>query len=400
MPSSPDTPQVAQAPDPGAPEDTMAHDAKVARAAFVAMPIAAFLLDDEARIVLHTRRAGRLYHHLAAEPGAGLEGIEFSKLTHLDTGALHRALRASVSSGQVSLPMNDAHRVDVAKDVTFHLSLMRIEGVRQQLHMLSQDHLRASATALQNANQMREQASTRGQHLEAHITSLQNSVMSMETFAHAASHDLKSPINALSGLLDLFGQKFGADLPDAATPYLIHMQNAVVQMDALTTKLLAHAQSSAAPMTMSRVNLHEAVDIALNLLDPRLRGKAQDISLTGPEVDLMAEPTMLQILLGNLVTNALKHGDVDRPLRIQLVTRADGTGAALSVTDSGTGFAPDQADAIFAPFARLNTDVQGSGLGLATCAEICRRHNWEISAASDGRSGAKFNIRFPAVLQL
>ncbi|MEO0503471.1 MAG: HAMP domain-containing sensor histidine kinase, partial [Pseudomonadota bacterium] len=311
-----------------------------------------------------------------------------------------RALRASVSSGQVTLPMNDAHRVDMAKDVTFHLSLMRIEGVRQQLHMLSQDHLRASATALQTANQMREQASTRGQHLEAHITSLQNSVMSMETFAHAASHDLKSPINALSGLLDLFGQKFGADLPDTAQSYLIHMQNAVVQMDALTTKLLAHAQSSAAPMTMSKVNLHEAVDIALNLLDPRLRGKAQDISLTGPDVDLMAEPTMLQILLGNLVTNALKHRDVDRPLRIQLVTRTDGTSAALSVTDSGTGFAPDQADAIFAPFTRLNTDIKGSGLGLATCAEICRRHNWDITAASDGRSGAKFNIRFPAVLQL
>lgn len=382
--------------DPAA-ADLSAED-RIARAAFVAMPIAAFLLDDEARIVLHTRRAGRLYHDMTGQPGSGLTGVDFAHLTHLDTGGLFRALRVSISSGLITLPMKDAHRVKVPKDVTFHLSLMRIEGVRRQLYMLSQDHLRASATALQNANQMREKETSRGQHLEAHISTLQSSVMSMETFAHAASHDLKSPINALGSLLNLFCSKYAADLPSDAQPYLEHMQSAVVQMDALTTKLMTHAKSAAAPLKMRRVRVQDAIQTALAGLDPDALAQAQDITVDGPAIDVMAEPTMLQVLMGNLLSNALKHGRADHPLDITLMTEAAGDGAMLTVTDTGTGFAPDQAQAIFAPFLRLKPDVQGSGVGLATCTEICRRHNWGISARSDGETGATFTIRFPRVL--
>ncbi|WP_299693108.1 HAMP domain-containing sensor histidine kinase [uncultured Tateyamaria sp.] len=397
---SPDTARSGVGAAEEAPEHSLLYEAKVARAAFVAMPSAAFLLDDAARIVLHTRRAGRLYPHQDAQHDTGLEGIAFWQLTHLDEPDLRRALRNAISSGLITLPMNNPHRVDVPKDVTFHLSLMRIKGVRRQLYMLSQDHLRASATALQTANMMREQESNRGLHLEAHISTLQNSVMSMETFANAASHDLKTPINALSGLLELFCAKFENDLPPEAEPYLKHMQGAVVQMDALTTKLMAHAQSSAAPMEMRQIHLNDTVQSVLDLLDPALRDNAEDIALSGPKFDLMAEPTMLHILLGNIVSNALKHGHADRPLRITLTTEVTGTSAVLRISDTGTGFAPDQNRAIFTPFTRLKSNVQGSGLGLATCAEICRRHNWDISAVSDGQSGATFKITFPTILKV
>ncbi len=375
-------------------------DARIARAAFVAMPIAAFLLDDAGRIVLHTRRAGRVYHHKATQPQSGLEGIRFSELTHLDDDGLRKAFRAAISSGQITLPMNDAHRVGVPKDVTFHLSLMRIEGVNRQLHMLSQDQLGASVAALQTANMMREQETHRGMHLEAHINTLKDSVLSMETFANAASHDLRSPINVLGSLLDLFKSRYAADLPETALPYLDHMEDAVARMEALTSKLLAHAQSSAAPMEMTRVDLHEAIASVLDLLDPTLRTGAEAITQSGPPVRVMAELTMLHILLGNIVSNALKHAAQDRPLRVDLVTQAHEAGAILSITDTGTGFPSAQANSIFAPFRRLKTEVQGTGLGLATCAEICRRHGWDISAHSDGANGATFRIRFPATLKI
>lgn len=394
----------ASTPDAGsasrATGDPVQYEAKLARAAFVAMPIAAFLLHADGRIVLHTRRAGRVYHHTAVQPGTGLEGIDFSELTHLDTDGLRQVLRASVSSGQVTLPMNDAHRGGKAKDVAFHLSLMRIEGVRDQLFMLSQDHLRASATALQNANLMRAQESDRGLHLQAHINTLQSSVLSMETFANAASHDLKTPINALSGLLDLFRSTFGPDLPAEAQPYLDHMQNAVARMDVLTSKLLAHAQSSTAPMELHKVSLAETIRSVIDQLEPDLRATAQEIAVNGPDFDVMAEPTMLQILLGNVIGNALKHRQADQPLHVTLQIREDGPGALLTIADTGTGFDPSQAKTIFEPFVRLKPDIQGSGMGLATCAEICQRHKWDIAATSDGQSGATFTIRFPAVLRL
>ena len=399
-PLSPDATHTGSGSDKEAPEDQILYEAKIARAAFVAMPSAAFLLDDEARIVLHTRRAGRLYPHPDAQEGGNLKGIAFAHLTHLEAAALPQMLRNSVSSGVVTLPMRNPHRVNVPKEVTFHLSLMRIKGVRRQLYMLSQDHLRASATALQTANLMREKESNRGLHLEAHISTLQNSVMSMETFANAASHDLKTPINALHGLLDLFGTKFGDGLPDKAHEYLDHMKGAVDQMNALTSKLMAHAQSAAAPMDVRRVQLSDAVQTVLDQLDPELRKNAQDITLRGPQFNVMAEPTMIHILLSNIINNALKHAHPERALHIALTTRISGAGAELTISDTGTGFAPEQKAAIFAPFTRLKSDVQGAGLGLATCAEICRRHNWDVSATSDGETGAELTIKFPAVLQV
>ena len=109
---------------------------------------------------------------------------------------------------------------------------------------------------------------------------------------------------------------------------------------------------------------------------------------------------MLHILLGNIVSNALEHAAQDRPLRVDLVTQAHEVGAILSITDTGTGFPSEQANSIFAPFRRHKTEVQGTGLGHATCAEICRRHGWDISAHSDGANGATFRIRFPATLKI
>ena len=378
-------PQADRPATPVAPVTAPAADtARIARAAFVAMPITAFMLDDAGHPVLHTRQAERRDHHRSKTPGSGQEGVPFSDLTHYDHTALLRAIRSAVSSGMITLPMHDVHRINVLKDVTFHLSLMRIEGITRKLYMLSQDHLRARASALQVANQMREHAITRGQKLEAHIADLQDSFTAMETLAQAISHDLKSPINKLSSLLNMFHGKYAGRLPSDAVPYLEHMQAAVVQMETLTTKLRAHAQSAAAPLHMQLVGLHGAVRAVIDLLDAETRALEQDIALSDPKVAVMAEPALLQTLLGNLLTNALKHGRSEHALRIEIVTRLQGVGATLAFTDTGTGFEPDQSEAIFAPFLRLNPTADGSGQGLATGAEPCRRHNWEVSARTGG----------------
>ena len=65
---------------------------------------------------------------------------------------------------------------------------------------------------------------------------------------------------------------------------------------------------------------------------------------------------------------------------------------SLTITDNGSGFPPGASEAIFLPFRRLNKKVEGTGSGLATCREVCRRHGWTITAHSDGQSGAVFEV--------
>ena len=380
---------------PGSPDPE--NDAKIALAAFSAMPMSAFLVDAQGDLVLHTSRAA---HRFAGMPDVddAPRTIPFSRLTGLETGTLLDRLRASLPRGHISLPMRVAGATQDAKAMPFHLSLLRHNGVRQPCYMLAQDLISAGADALRVAHDLRKREVENVAALQEHLTELQRALLSMETFANAASHDLRTPINAITGLLDLFIRKFGADLPETAGTYLGHIQRAADQLDSITDTLLTHARSAAAPLELQKLSMRSAVQQAVDGLAPRLRLLASGISVQGPDLQIMADPALLRILLDNLVSNALKHGVADRTLTVMITSTLEGAGATLEIADTGRGFDPTKAQAIFAPFQKLDSERDGTGIGLSTCDEICKRHGWRVNAASDGQSGAQFSVRFPSVL--
>lgn len=380
--------------------ETQAFEARLARAAYLSVPTASFILDAECTILIHTRRGQRLYAPEQGGKHVDLAGTSFATLTNLTKTTLSKALREALPKGHVVLSMRSARFRNVAKDVPFHLSLVRSKDVSTQLYMLTQDHISTNAGALQSVNDHRTAIAKALEKAEAQNVTLQRAVLSMETFAHAASHDLRTPINAISGLLQLFDAKFKADLPETAHQYLDHMQRATSQMDQLTTTLMGHARAAAGPIVLERVNLRASVDQVFDGLAHEITAATADVSVRGELVDVMAEPVMLRILLSNLVNNALKYRAEGRlaEVRVDMNTTEDG-GAMLRVSDNGIGFPSDQAQAIFAPFLRLNATVEGNGIGLATCAEICRRHNWAIDAQSDGKTGSQFRVSFPERLE-
>lgn len=233
--------------------------------------------------------------------------------------------------------------------------------------------------------------------LEARVADLQQTILVMESFARAASHDLRTPINALSGLLQLFEKKFTADLPADAATYLDHMKRATDQMADLTANLSAHTESAATPMVLERVAMSSVVWAVLDQLQDALETCGAEVAVDGEDFELLAEPTMLCLLLSHLVSNSIAHRAPARPFRLTLRMSQDGHDARIEISDTGTGFDPDKTHAIFAPFQRLTGQIEGTGIDLATCVEICRRHGWEISAYSDGTSGATFTVDFPNV---
>ncbi len=375
-------------------------DAALSRAAYLAVPTASFILDANGIILLHTRRGQRLF---AAEQGganADLIGTSFATLTSLNDTALRKILRDALPSGQVTLSMRSARFGNAGKDVPFHLSLMRSRDVNSQIYLLTQDHVSSNAGALQSVNDHRNSIAKALEKAEDQNVTLQRHVLSMETFTHAASHDLRTPINAISGLLQLFDAKFKEGLPEAAHQYLDHMQRATAQMDELTNTLMSHARASTAPFALARVNLRSCLEQVFDSLSHEIKDANADITVRGELVDVMAEPVMLKILISNLLSNSLKYRVDERPLQIGVMLKTTEEGGALMrVIDNGCGFDPDQAQAIFAPFLRLQTAVDGNGIGLSTCAEICRRHGWKIEAESDGKTGSQFSVSFPERLE-
>jgi signal transduction histidine kinase len=101
----------------------------------------------------------------------------------------------------------------------------------------------------------------------------------------------------------------------------------------------------------------------------------------------------LNQLFSNLVNNALKYRDPDRPLSISITSRREGDRNVYCVSDTGVGIASEHQKKVFEIFHRLNPeDSQGEGLGLTIVNKIVGRHNGKIWVESEVGKGSQFYI--------
>ncbi|WP_299730795.1 HAMP domain-containing sensor histidine kinase [uncultured Tateyamaria sp.] len=223
------------------------------------------------------------------------------------------------------------------------------------------------------------------------ILALHEALIRQSTVAHVTAHDLRTPLNTMSGLVHLLQAKFAADMPDKMLEYLEYMARSIQQMDDLTASFLTQTRNASATVNLRRVDLRQCLEAVLDAdVSPSDQHR---IGLDVPACTVMADPDLLHLMLSHLLRNALQHAHPDRPLTLTFDLSSDPLeDHILRLRDTGNGFDPNARHAIFLP-AQPEGDMPGR-LGLAICNEICRRHGWEISAQSDGQSGATFEVAF------
>lgn len=223
--------------------------------------------------------------------------------------------------------------------------------------------------------------------LRARNDVLQTALFATEASAHATAHDLRTPINTLSGLLHLMSLKYGADLPDKALEYIDYLSRAVHQLDDMTSSFLETSRAASGMVNCVAVDMREAARTAM--AEVRTNAQAVDgtLTLTGTSWSQQADPDLLRYLLVTLLLHALGQRDPQRPPRIDVELR---DGAHLRITHDGRGFPPQNAATLFLPHKADGA----AALGLAACDSICQRHGWQITARSDGTHGATFQIGF------
>ena len=113
-------------------------------------------------------------------------------------------------------------------------------------------------------------------------------------------------------------------------------------------------------------------------------------------MQVQGDPTLLRIVIENLIGNAWKYTGKTSPATISFGRHAQDADT-FSVTDNGAGFDMRFADRLFGVFQRLHSakDFQGTGVGLASVRRIIRRHGGDIWAESQVGKGAKFYFTLP-----
>ncbi len=211
-------------------------------------------------------------------------------------------------------------------------------------------------------------------------------------FTSTISHDLRAPLRAVDGFVQIALEEAGGALPRDARRHLERVVTAVDTMSAMVEGLLALARHARAPIHRQS---NDVAALAREVYDEAAPDAGRWVEVrAAPMPPAEADPVLLRVVLQNLIGNALKYSAGRDPAVIEVgATQVDGR-TAWFVRDNGAGFDPQYAAKLFQPFGRLHSprEFEGTGIGLAAVHRILERHGGRIWADSRPGEGATFHF--------
>ncbi|WP_051167649.1 ATP-binding protein [Actinoplanes sp. N902-109] len=227
-------------------------------------------------------------------------------------------------------------------------------------------------------------------------TELSRSNVDLDSFAHAAAHDLKEPLRGIANTATFIAEDAADDLDPLTARRLGSIQRLATRMDELLNTLLYYSRLGRTELRRERLNLRDAVLHALEVAGPRLESAGVDIELPDPAQTISADPVLFDEVLVNLLVNAAKYASPDGSPRVAVGATAD---SVLFVRDNGVGMPPHLREEAFQLFRRLHPAAaprDGSGAGLAIVRRIVERHGGRAWADETPGGGTTMWATFPA----
>lgn len=223
-------------------------------------------------------------------------------------------------------------------------------------------------------------------------------------FVGVASHELKTPINVINGYAELIEEGMVGDLTDHQRQVLDAIAEQTQVMSRLVSRLMdiSRLEVGSYRMEFERIHLQDLVTGLLRSFD--VLARARDIDLrasvdpSAPETVVIDVDLIRDEVLGNLVSNALRHTPVGG--RVEVSVRGDGANVVFEVSDSGPGVPEEHGPHIFDKYYQAaRSRAVGTGLGLAIAREMVKAHHGFISLEPSGPGeGARFRVSLPTDL--
>jgi signal transduction histidine kinase len=213
----------------------------------------------------------------------------------------------------------------------------------------------------------------------------------IDKFMHLISHDLRAPVVAIRGLVDLLKKEYEDQPPDSKPRrYLELILHSAEQITQLTTALIDFARLGQSSLNLSSVD----TSVLVKEIWQRFSIGAPDAELEvfGTLPVVRADHSKLVQIFQNLIENSIKYRQKDGRLIVDVTCQETEDDWQFAVNDNGMGFHPSKADGLFDLFARLKEvrNKPGSGIGLASVMEIARLHGGKAWAVGRPGKGATF----------
>jgi signal transduction histidine kinase len=221
---------------------------------------------------------------------------------------------------------------------------------------------------------------------------IESSVRQLHTITDSLAHDLRSPLTAIRGKLEM-SLASAAD-EEQAEPIV----SAIEELDRLSEFLnnsldVAEARADALRLTRGEVDLTELLKVMLDLYEPSMSERGLEVSLrAGNRVTVFADAALLHRMIANLLDNELKHLPAGCELSIELACAEDS--AELIIEDNGPGFEANVLAHLFEQRVKGGNSA-GHGMGLAFVDAVVRAHGGSVTAANCENGGARISIALP-----
>ncbi|MGE5465929.1 MAG: sensor histidine kinase [Ignavibacteria bacterium] len=236
---------------------------------------------------------------------------------------------------------------------------------------------------------------TANRRLAEQTTELARSNADLEQFASVASHDLQEPLRMVASYTQLLAKRYRGRLDADADEFMQYAVDGAVRMQRLINDLLAFSRVGTRGKEFAPTPLDGVMErVRANLRAAIEESGAQITAAPLPVVS--ADATQMELLLQNLVSNAIKFRG-EKPPRIDIAAGRQDGAWRIDVRDEGIGIDPRYAERIFVIFQRLHTtaDYPGTGIGLAVCKKIVERHGGRIWVTTAPGGGACFSFTLP-----
>ena len=301
-------------------------------------------------------------HGMDAYVGTPLFGADAKPL-----GVLAVAHRSRIEHPQLWASMIEIFGARAAAEIERSRAEMRVRETNESLEQIVQERTAQAAEAIRE----------------------------LDSYNYSISHDLRQPLNAITGFADLLLEHPAIAAQADAAEFAAEIQKNAARMEQMIDSLLQLARASRGAIRKSEVDVGALVQAIVRELESQ--GELAAEITVGPLPPAQADPVLLRQVWANLIGNAVKYSRKTQAPRVEIAGSRNGAGVEYAVRDNGVGFDMRDAGRLFRTFERLPGagEFEGHGIGLAIAERIVTRHGGRISAQSVPGQGSTFRFSFP-----
>lgn len=273
------------------------------------------------------------------------------------------------------------------------LSLLILGFIKYRTHRLSIANKKLEKIVKERTTELRSQKERLKQANEE-LKTINNE---LDNFVYRSSHDLVAPLKSLRGLISVAEM---SDRKEDIIEYFKYMNVSINKLEEFIKSIMDFSTNTKKPLEMKPVKM----DIILDSITDDLKyyenaDKVELIRAYNSDFEIKTDPKRLNIVLSNLVTNALKYHDFqkDESPYIKVSAKIEDNSYVIEVEDNGSGIPDEYQSKIFDMFFRAHQGIEGSGLGLYIVVDTLNVLKGTIDFTSKSRKGTKFKVVLPLV---